>query len=291
MHSRLALRLPSRSGLHGLGSGLRLFRLPALFYGCYLLFGWEAQRAVLFPGGWRRDPSPPPPAATGERLFRLAATEGSVEAAYLPGPRDRTPRPAAIVAHGNGETIHDWRGECDFLTRLGLRVLLVEYPGYGDSHGRPTQDSISDAMTRGWDWLASRPEVDARRIVVYGRSLGGGAACALATRRPLAAVVLQSTFSSVREMAGRYVLPPQLIRDPFDSAAVLRHYPGPVMVFHGRHDAVIPFRHAEKLAREARSAVLVPQEAEHNSPVSQDPAYSRRIGEFLRDGGVLPAAR
>jgi pimeloyl-ACP methyl ester carboxylesterase len=89
------------------------------------------------------------------------------------------------------------------------------------------------------------------RIVGWGRSLGGGAVCALALERPLAALVLESTFVSVVSMAERMGLPAVLsrllVRDRFDNLAVLRSFAGPVLLLHGARDEVIPPAEAQTL--------------------------------------------
>ena len=151
------------------------------------------------------------------------------------GGRGR-PAPAFIFAHGNGELIDYWPDELRPVAALGAGLLLVEYPGYGRSEGAPTQERILEVFTRAYDRLAARPEVDPGRIVLIGRSMGGGAVCDLALKRPSAALVLLSTFTSLRTYAVRYLAPGFLIRDPFDNLAAVRQYPGPVLVVHGRED-------------------------------------------------------
>jgi fermentation-respiration switch protein FrsA (DUF1100 family) len=92
--------------------------------------------------------------------------------------------------------------------------------------------------------------------VLHGRSLGGGAAAIVAANRPSAALVLESTFTSVRSFAHRFLAPEFLIRDPFDTLSVVRKYPGPVLVVHGDRDELIPPAHAEALAQASRRSQL-----------------------------------
>ena len=108
-----------------------------------------------------------------------------------------------------------------------------------------TQESITDTMVAAFDFLLQQPDVDGARIVAYGRSLGGGAACALGAVRPVAALVLESTFTSVAA-AGPWYLPRALVLDPFDNLAVAASRVAPTLVLHGTRsgDPLWPWRGA-----------------------------------------------
>src|SRR5690606_26574574 len=112
------------------------------------------------------------------------------------------------------------------------------YRGYGRSDGTPTQDGITRDFIAFYDLIAQRPDVDPIRIVFHGRSLGGGAVAALAQHRTPRAMVLESTFTGVPAMAKRFLVPPFLVRDKFDTMGTLRHYEGPSLILHGEHDEV-----------------------------------------------------
>ena len=135
--------------------------------------------------------------------------------------------PVVIFAHGNGEVAADWIDEFEPMRAWGWSVVLLEYPGYGGSPGTPSESSIRDAALAVFDWAAADPRVDASRIVGYGRSIGGGAAVQLATARPLAALILESAFTSTRPLAARYGVPGWLVRDAFDNLEALSALPGP----------------------------------------------------------------
>jgi len=107
-------------------------------------------------------------------------------------------RACGHLAHGNGELIDFWPNELNRFTNLGIGVLLVEYPGYGRSTGPQSQSSITEAFVTAYDTLCARADVEASKIILVGRSLGGGAVCALAAKRPAAALILMSTFTSAR---------------------------------------------------------------------------------------------
>jgi hypothetical protein len=107
----------------------------------------------------------------------------------------------------------------------------------------------------------------------------------------VAALVLQSTFTSVRSFAWRYLMPPFLVRDPFDNLAAVRGFTGPVLVIHGRRDGIIPFRHGEALAAAAREGSLVPLECGHNDCPPDWSAYLDILEAFLRGEGLLATPR
>ena len=128
----------------------------------------------------------------GLEKIGLDAGFGKVDAWFIPpfGGGMAAAAPAVIFGHGNGELIDFWPDKLEGFARLGIALLLVEYPGYGSSAGSPSQDSITQIFVAAYDDLVSRKEIDSSRIVFFGRSLGGGAVCALAQRRHSAALIL-----------------------------------------------------------------------------------------------------
>jgi len=256
-----------------------LFGLIALLG--YMVFVFSMQRSVLFP----RPPVPPVSAAEGRDGVEVTwlGPDRGIEAWYLAPASHSQPAPALIFAHGNGELIDYWLDEFDVLRSWGLAVLLVEYPGYGRSRGRPTERSITQAMTAAYDNLVTRPEVDPRRIVAYGRSVGGGPACALTREREVAALVLESAFTSVGDLARRFGLFGPLVLDPFDNLAAVAEFEGPVLVIHGEHDSMIPPAHGRALAGSAPLGELVLVDCGHNDC----PRPWQIIRSFLARHGLL----
>ncbi len=246
-------------------------------YVLYAGFFYLIQRSVLYPGTrlgpgtpW---PGPPRDIASVEPVdLRTAA--GPITALYVApdppgGPDDGGPpgahAPAAIVFHGNAELAGDLVAPFEELRRLGIAALLVEYPGFGGQPGRPSEPSIMETAVAAYDWLTDRADVDGSRIFAIGRSLGSGPAAGLSRVRDLRALVLWSPFVSVGHLALRkYGLPPFLAKDRFDSETAVREYEGPVLVFHGRADRVIPHSNGEALAAASRNARLISWECGHN---------------------------
>jgi len=265
----------------------RLLALAVFAYAAYALLLFLMQRQILYPGRYIHLSGPPP---TGIVPIPVMTAMGSGEAWFMP-PLTRKPgerRPLVIFFHGNGEVIDYLPEQAEGFRRLGMGVLLVEYPGFGRSTGTPTEKSITETAVAAYDVVLQREEVDPGRIVLFGRSLGGGAACALAARRPTAALILQSTFSSARALARSFLAPGFLVRDVFDNGAVLATYRQPVLLFHGSSDTTIPPEHSRRLQRLAPAARLVEFPCGHNDFPPDWHEFYRIMADFLKEAGVLP---
>jgi uncharacterized protein len=246
---------------------LRRAMLRALLYPLVLSVAYGAlacgiQRSLLYP----RPPVPAGSPVEGRDDVRVAwvGPERSTEVWLLP-PRDSAgPAPYLVFTHGNGELIDDWLDAFAVPRAWGLGVMLVEYPGYGRSRGTASERSIREAQLAAYDFLASQPDVDRGRIFAHGRSLGGGPACALARERPVAALILESTFTSLRPFFRPYGLVGPLVLDPYDNIETVQEFAGPVLVLHGEHDEVIPVWHGRELAARARAAELHVLDCGHN---------------------------
>jgi hypothetical protein len=255
----------------------------------YCGFLYLVQRQILYPRGQIPVPAQAPSNIPGMETIWLNTEFGKVEAWFLPPTSNPalSPAPAVIFAHGNGEIIDYWPDELQMFTRLGIGLMLVEYPGYGRSEGSPSQERITKTFVKAYDLLSARKDIDASRIIFLGRSLGGGALCALAKERPSAALILMSAFTGVRSLAKRYLAPPFLVRDPFDNLAVVKDYPNPVLIIHGRRDAIIPFTHGQKLHQAAKRGELIVYNAGHNDCPPDWDVFWKDVEGFLRRHGII----
>lgn len=265
---------------------LKLIGSALLIYVAYCALMFFAQRHVLFPR--YMIPSPQPPDFKAQRIepWWLETSFGKVEAWYLPPAAADKAAPTVIFGHGNGELIDYWPNELGRFSKMGVGLLLVEYPGYGRSAGSQSQESIAETFTLAYDRLTARPDVDPARIVLFGRSLGGGAVCDLALKRPSAALILMSCFQSVSAFAHRYLAPAFLIRDPFDNLSAVRKYQGPVLVMHGKFDEVVPFGHGQALHAAAPNGKMIVYEAGHNDCPPDWAVFWRDVEEFLKANGI-----
>jgi fermentation-respiration switch protein FrsA (DUF1100 family) len=244
------------------------------------------QRTLLYPGRSIRVP-----AGTPADIVANWPENGSgkAETWFFPATiPDARRRPALVFFHGNGEVIDLLAADAGMFRELGLHVLLVEYPGYGRSAGSPSEAAITAAAVAAYDLLAARPDVDSARIIAFGRSLGCGAACALARQRPVSALILQSPFTSTRPFARKFLLPGFLLRDVFDNRAVLATYRGPCLIFHGTRDDIVPVAHGRELAAIASRGEFVPLNCAHNDCPPDWGAFRLTISRFLKVQGILP---
>jgi hypothetical protein len=169
-----------------------------------------------------------------------------------------------------------------YFAELGVRVLAVDYRGYGQSEGKPSEAGLYADALAAYRWLRER--IPAERIVVFGESLGGAPACELALRQKVGGLVLHSTFTSVADMAARMFpwLPVRwLARTRFDNLAKIARIEAPKLIVHSRRDEVIPFAMGEQLLGAARPPVqhVWLEHSLHNDTYFVE---ARRLGQALQ---------
>lgn len=208
---------------------------------------------------------------------------------YLPHPQARR---VLLFFHGNAGNISHRQASLEIFHRLGLSVLILDYRGYGRSEGRPSEQGLYRDARAAWDHLVEGLGVAPGDIVLFGRSLGGAVAAQLASElaaqvRP-GALILESTFSSARELVREiYPILSWLIvrRYEFDTVARVRTVTAPVLVLHSRDDEIIPF----DLGRRVYEAAPGPKafhalRGDHNGGfLLSQPGYERALAAFLYD--------
>jgi fermentation-respiration switch protein FrsA (DUF1100 family) len=244
------------------------------------------QKFITFPRAHPSVQQPAALAAAGGEAVWFDIDGARVEAWFLPVTgqvASNKPAPLLIHAHGNGELIDIQTRSMDAARAAGIAVLLVEYPGYGRSGGDPSEDSVTATWVAAYDWARGDARVDATRIVGYGRSLGAGAVAQLAARRTLAALVLESAFTSIGELVRAKGIPGWLVVNEFDTGAVLAKYPGPVLILHGTHDQTFPVEQAHFLRAASPHATLHVRACGHNDC----PPPWELVLSFLAQNGVI----
>ncbi len=264
-----------------------LFAIPVAVYALYAGVMYNRQLQFLFPGTTEQHHPFITKLPEGAEEVEVPTSFGKARFVYLHA-HGATKSPAIIFAHGNFDRATDFVEGLAPLAEHGIAVASLEYPGYDGADGKPSFDSLSEAATVAYDWLAQRPEIDATRMVGVGYSMGGGMIGELSKRRPLAALALLSTYTSIADMANRFALPSVLVRIPFDNAARVAEFKGPVLIQHGRRDTVIPFRYGEKLAAIAGNrGTFLPMDCGHAGCDFAKTIFRSTLYDWLRAQHVV----
>jgi fermentation-respiration switch protein FrsA (DUF1100 family) len=194
------------------------------------------------------------------------------------------PRAILLFAHGNAGNLSQRSGLMHyFQQRLRVTALIFDYRGYGRSEGVPTVEGVLQDARAARLFLAHRAEVPESRIVLMGRSLGGAVAVQLAAESPARGLILESTFSSFKEVAAHHF--PRLAwlvpTSKLDSLSQIKRYKGPLLQSHGDADDTIPYSLGLKLFRAANEPKrwITIRGGDHNSPQSGE--YYREVDRFV----------
>ena len=154
-----------------------------------------------------------------------------------------------LLCHGNAGNVGDRVPHAALLSAAGFDVLLFDYRGYGRSSGRPSEEGTYRDARGARAALLAQPGVEAERMLYLGESLGGAVALALALEAPPVGLVLQSTFTSIRDMARRHYpfVPGSLVPDAYPSLRRIGGLRAPLLVVHGERDSIVPPMHGDEL--------------------------------------------
>lgn len=254
----------------------------ALVYVIALCFMYLNQRNMMyFP-----DQERPDPAAYGAEniveIVRVTTQDGlDLEGWYI-APQAQN-KPVIVDFHGNaGHYGHRLPKMAGFV-RAGYGLLLAEYRGYGGNPGKISEQGLYDDARAYMDWLAAKG-LEQGQTVLYGESLGTGVAVQMATEHSVSAVVLESPYSSIAEVAQSiyFFMPVKwLMKDQFQSTGKIAAVKAPLLIIHGAKDTTIPIRFARKLyqaALQPKSFVAL-EEAGHNNIYEY--GAEERILQFL----------
>ncbi len=225
---------------------------------------------------------------------------------YVPAPPGSAGRnPGVVYGHGNGGDRRHMLALARAVHSAGIAQLFFDFAGRGESEGSTISLGAHEAgaMIAGLDFLANLQEVNGHRLALAGRSMGGAAAALAAGRdKRVKALVLDSPFTDLaREVdyaISTYHLPPVLFRGPLLAVASLRgrfepsevipvdaidSYHGPILLFHGRDDMVVPMTHALEFKERAgdRLELHLIEGVGHNG--RRPEPYAERIAEFLQE--------
>ena len=203
----------------------------------------------------------------------------------------RAPR-VLLFFHGNAGNISHRLDSIRQFRNLGLSVFIIDYRGYGQSEGRTTESGIYRDADAAWRYLTETRGVRPGDVVIFGRSLGGSVAARLAAQQHPLALIVESSFTSVPDIAQELYpwLPARwLSRLSHATRDYVRDVQCPVLVVHSRDDEIIPFHHGQAIfAAAPEPRTLLTLRGSHNDAYLRDEAYIEGVWAFL--AGVSPPA-
>lgn len=195
------------------------------------------------------------------------------------------PRGYVLFAHGNaGNLSHCAAIARTFQRELRLATFVFDYRGYGRSEGTPTVEGVLKDAHAAMKEFTSRAAIESSRVILMGRSLGGAVAVQLAADTGPRALILESTFSSLKEAAQHHY--PKLAwlvpENKLNSAARISSFKGPLLLSHGDSDRTVPCELGMRLYNAAGEpkTLFVIEGGDHNDP--QPVGYYRKLDEFIR---------
>ncbi|MER3523590.1 MAG: hypothetical protein C4326_05850 [Ignavibacteria bacterium] len=267
----------------------RLLLAATVVLGAYLaVIAWFAVREdsyVYFPRKGLRNADS---LALGIETVSLRSLDGVMLKSWIV-PASDTSNLWILYLHGNGGNISS-RGYIEHyntLRALGVNIFAVDYRGYGESEGIPSEDGLYQDARAAFDYLVNARGVLPERIVIFGYSLGSAVAVHLATEVDARAVILEGAFTSAYRLGqAQYPFLPisLMMRNRFDTLSKMHGVSEPKLFLHAREDEVVPFEHGTELfaaAPEPKTFVAI--RGGHNDAHSVDSAaFYGAIAEFLR---------
>ena len=197
---------------------------------------------------------------------------------YVPGERRET----ILWCHGNAGNIGDRLDLLKLLhDKVGVNIFIFDYRGYGKSQGRPTEDGTYRDAHGAFDYLRSRPDIEADKIVVFGQSLGGAIAVDMACRNRFMGLILESTFTSLVDI---FEMPLEAFHVKYDSYSKIKRIHVPLLVLHGDHDDVVPFESGYmlyKAANEPKKFCAIAGALHNDTYIVGGEGYFAEIKEFI----------
>ena len=224
----------------------------------------------------------PPPAGYWDtkEIIKLPSKNGKrISALYLLNPKAAY---TILYSHGNAADIGNLRPLLEVVRDMGFNVFAYDYQGYGTSEGEPSEKNACEDVEAAYDYLVTTVGIPADRIISYGQSLGGAMAIDLAAKKPVAALVVESSFTTAFRVITRIPIFPF---DKFSNLGKMEKVQCPVLILHGKQDSIVGVEHGQRLfdnAAEPKRLILVERAGHEDAMV----IASNRFLAALRELGL-----
>jgi fermentation-respiration switch protein FrsA (DUF1100 family) len=242
-------------------------------------------RFVYYPDVGRNIIGTPKDHGLDYESVRIDTEDGEMLHGWFVPSKDATA--TVLFFHGNAGNISTRLGYLLMFYGLGYNTFIIDYRGYGESSGTPSEQGTYRDAQAAWRYLTEQRNIPSNRIVLLGESLGGAVATWLAVREKPALLVLASAFTSVADMAEAIYpfLPTHLLtRFDYNTGEYLRGVTCPVFVAHSPQDEIVPFEQGEALYASASEPkqFLELQGGHNNGFIYMREEWVRALGDFMR---------
>jgi hypothetical protein len=175
-----------------------------------------------------------------EAVFFETKDRVKISGWFIPAERSRG---VILFCHGNAGNISHRLNKIQIYNRIGLSTFIFDYRGYGESAGKPSEQGTYFDAEAAWDYLVSQRQISPEKIIIYGESLGGAVGAWLAQDRRAKALIMESTFTSIKDLGAHLYpyLPVRLLsRFSYNALDYLRKVHCPVLIIHSPEDEIVP---------------------------------------------------
>ncbi len=200
-------------------------------------------------------------------------------------------RATLLFSHGNAGNISHRLEKLRIFHDLGLNVFMYDYRGYGQSGGSPDEVGLYADAQAAYHHLVKIKKILARQIIAYGESLGGAVSTNLAEKSEIGALILDSAFTSVRDLAKvHYPFLAPLARTQFDALSMVSGVRAPILVLHSPQDEIVPYLQGQRLfAAAGEPKQFVELRGDHNGGfLISGEVYVEGIRKFLETHFPVP---
>jgi fermentation-respiration switch protein FrsA (DUF1100 family) len=269
----------------------RIVRVTASVYLVLCLILSGCQDWLVFPGASDQGKPESHIQYGGDAQTLHLTTTNGIPIAAVYGSTGKPGSLTILYFYGNAGAVAWSEGEFDHLRKMGCNVLIPDLAGYGDSGGKPSETNFYATADAAWNYLQSRPDIDHKKIIVVGWSLGAAVAIDLASRKPVAGLATFNAFTTLPAMA-RKLLPwfptRLLLKYKFDNQTKIAQVHCPIFICNGALDTLVPPAMSDQLTASAGgpvTRVIIPS-ADHNSIFVADPDQVwGAIEKWLKKGG------
>jgi fermentation-respiration switch protein FrsA (DUF1100 family) len=263
--------------------------LPVLAAGCFYLFYPKIENLFLFFPQRKLDLAPESLHLTYKNVYFNTENGKRLHGWFFPLEKES---PILLFCHGNAGNISHRLDNVDRLLKEGLQVFIFDYRGYGRSEGRPSEQGLYKDGLAAYGYLVKKEKVAPQNIVLFGRSLGAAVAIDLASKRKVRSVILESAFTSTKDMAksmALFALFSPFLPAHYNNLEKIGRVTVPKLIIHGVEDDLVPFPMGKKLYEKADppKEFLPLKGAGHNDTYlvgGED--YFKKLGAFARESRI-----